>query len=351
MALLFMDSFDHYVTADLTEKWAGAAGSPSPVISAGNGRRSTASLRVTSQDFNPAYATTTPSTTGDAIAVWGCALRLVALPTASNTPVLFSLRESATVQVSVVVQSDGKLVVKRGTISGTVLGTTSSGLSAGTFVFVECKILIHPSAGTVDVRFNGVSVLALTAQNTRNTATATWTALMLGCPDAATVGITVADYDDLYLLDGTGAAPWNTFLGDCRVDVRLPTAAGATTGWTPLAGANWQNVDDAAPDDDTTYNSTSTVGATDTFTVQDAPVAGATLYGVQHCLSLKKMDAGACTIAPVVRHSSTDYAGTAIAPTTAYAYGRVINQTNPGTAAQWTEAGFNAAEFGYTRVS
>ena len=41
MALLFMDSFDHYVTADLLEKW-NAIYQPDVAIavSAGNGRRS-----------------------------------------------------------------------------------------------------------------------------------------------------------------------------------------------------------------------------------------------------------------------------------------------------------------------
>ena len=72
---------------------------------------------------------------------------------------------------------------------------------------------------------------------------------------------------------------------------------------------------------------------------------------MQHCLSLKKTDAGVCTVAPVIRHSGVDYPGAAITPGTSYAYGLAIAATNPGTSAAWTEAGFNAAEFGYKRVS
>jgi hypothetical protein len=158
-------------------------------------------------------------------------------------------------------------------------------------------------------------------------------------------------FDDFYVLDGTGPAPLNGFLGDCRVDVRLPTAAGATTGWTPSAGANWAAVDDAAPNADTDYVSAATSPLTDTYTIQDAPVPGALLYGVQLCASLKKSDAGTCSVAPVVRHSGVDYPGTAVNPGTAYAFAVVPYGTNPGTGAPWTEADFNAAEFGIKRTA
>ena len=92
------------------------------------------------------------------------------------------------------------------------------------------------------------------------------------------------------MLDGSGPAPFNDFLGDVRVDARYPTAEGANSAWTPLSGTdNALMVDDpgppytpgGGPDDDTTYNSTLTVGAVDTHVIQDAPVTGAVFYGAQ----------------------------------------------------------------------
>jgi hypothetical protein len=160
------------------------------------------------------------------------------------------------------------------------------------------------------------------------------------------------DYDDLYVLDGSGPAPRNDFLGDCRVDVRLPTAQGNSHAWTPTPVVdNALNVDDPAPDDETTYNATTTVGATDTLVVQDAAVAGGTLFAVQLSLNQRKTDAGTCTIAPVVRHAGVDYPGAGLNPGTTYVYGVTPYNTNPGTAAAWTEADFNAAEFGYKRTA
>jgi len=359
MALLFMDSFDHYVTADITEKWSSSISNffGTLAINATAGRRASGGWRfaLTGSNSNAYAGISKTLAPADATGIMGFAVLIPVGTVGTVGFALASLRDAGTAQVTLRANADNTISVCRGLQNGTVLGTSTATFTSGSYFYIEWKVTIHASAGTVDVRLNGVSILSLTSQNTRNTANTSWNAAVLGwlelVTDSCSANNTNTDFDDLYVCDGSGAAPWNTFLGDVRVDVRNPTAAGATTGWTPSTGSNWQNVDDAAPDDDTTYNSTSTINAVDTFVVQDAPVSGAAIFGVQHCLSLKKMDAGTCTVAPVVRHSSTDYAGSAISPSTSYAYGLVINQTNPGTAAQWTESDFNAAEFGYKRVS
>jgi hypothetical protein len=271
---------------------------------------------------------------------------------------VLSVRQNATCMVYVRLNQDYTLSVLRGAHgSGVVLGTTTAVLAAGTFVYVELKVVLHDTAGTVDLRLNNVSVLSLTSQDTVPTsATAAWNIVALGMQENITSSITssggaLTHFDDVYVCDGSGAAPWNSFLGDVRVDPRYPTGAGATTGWTPSAGANWAALDETAPNDDSDYASAAAAALTDTFVVQDAPVVGATILGVQHCLALRKTDAGICTVSPVVRHSSVDYAGAALSPGTTYSYGLQVAQVNPGTSAAWTEAGFNAAEFGYTRVT
>lgn len=347
MALLFIDSFDHYVTADLGEKWTTWGGTQS--ISAGTGRRGSASLRSTGGAAN--YALKGVAVSG-ATAILGFAFNGASL--GGNRIAGIYDGPGAKEHVYLTANSDGSLSVYRsantipsnGTIGATLLGSTAAGLiAAGTFAYLEWKVLLHDTTGTVAVRVNGASALALTGQDTSN-GSLVWSSFWLG---SGSSNLT-ADFDDLYVLDGTGAAPWNDFLGDCRVDARYPTAAGATTGWTPNTGANWAAVDDAAPNDDTDYTSAATAGLTDTFVVQDAPVTGAAIYGVQHNLSAKKTDAGSASIAPVIRHSGVDYVGANLNPGTTYAVLQQIAAVNPGTAAAWTEAGFNAAEFGYKRT-
>jgi hypothetical protein len=367
MALVFMDSFDHYATADVLEKWTtqldpGNTGFDNSGIAAvgrhgSNGYRLSTSASG-SQNTKSLNVTLGPA---DNTLVAGFAFRSVsafALNQANANPnisagaggasAILLVRKASADQCWIRLDPAGTLTVFRG---GTILGATTVALTVNTFVYIEVKILVAPSGGTVDIRFNGASVLSLTAQNTANSGVNGWNEFRFGC-----VGSTGGsqplewDYDDLYILDGSGSAPWNTFLGDCRVDARLATAPGNAAAWTPSTGANWQCVDDIPPNDDTDYVSATASGVTDTFVTQDAPVSGAVIYGVQHCLNMRKTDAGLCSVAPVVRHAGTDYVGGNLNPGITYACWRGVQPTNPGTGAQWTEAGFNAAEFGYKRT-
>lgn len=362
MALLFMDSFDHYANADLGEKWStitdsGSIGESTTRIVAAIGRRASQGLRLQTtggagnSETGSVSVTLTP---GDATCIVGLALNQatafsgyeVGTTEGNASNVIVSVRQGATTQVWFRLNADGTISALRAT---TVLGTTTAVLVVNTYSYLEFKVTINDTTGVVQIRNNGVLVLDLSAQDTANGA-AGWNNIRLGTVGQAS-GTVQRYYDDLYVLDGTGSAPLNTVLGDVRVDARYPTAEGASSAWTPLSGTdNALMVDETAPDDDTTYVSTSTTGATDTHVTQDAPVAGAAIYGVQHCLNMKKADAGPCTVAPVVRYSTTDYTGSDLSPSTSYAYGLVVQETNPGTGVQWTDTDFNASEFGYKKT-
>lgn len=351
MALLWMDSFDHYVSADLTDKYAVAVGS---TIQIAGGRRSTNSYRVGNSTSNRMIAAVTP---GSTTVIFGVALKISGMPASASTELSIIVMDVPTLtdQVGLNISTAGFLRVIRGS---TVLATATIGaISAASYAYIEAKIVIHPSAGSAVVRVNELEVINVSSINTAASGVATWSGVML----RATNFINNQDFDDFYICDSNGSSPWNNFLGDVRVDPRYPTAEGASSAWTPLSGTdNALMVDDpgpstyvvtsVGPDDDTTYNSAASV-LTDTFVVQDAPVVGATIYGVQTCIGVKKSDAGACSIAPVVRPVSTDFVGTAQNPGTSYTYLTTMYQANPATSAQWTEAGFNATEFGYKRIT
>lgn len=358
MALLFVDSFDHYDTANLLNKWttSGLSGTAAALtITSGAGRRSTSGFRSAVGNFVIATGfiqkVLAPA---DATCVIGVA---VSMPTGLSGSLgyqLLSIRDGSSPQITLRVNPTMQLAVVRGASDGTVLGTTTATLAAGVLTYVELKVTIHNSAGTVEVRIGGATALTLSGVDTQNTGAAQWGSVSLGQQDGVLDSITGAagknvDFDDLYVCDGSGSAPWNTLLGDCRVDASLPTAAGASTGWTPSAGANWQCVDDAAPNDDTDYNQSTAVGQIDSFVVPDAP--GGTIHGVQVVLTAKKLDAGGATIAPVVRIGSTDYVGSDLTPGTTYGFLRAVYPTSPATAAVWTTAEFNAAEFGYKKTA
>lgn len=348
MALLFLDSFDHYATADIAEKWTVIG---TPTISAGTGRRSSAALRLDGpgNGFSRGFAPGSPT------AVIGLAINPSTLPT-SNASLLHlgHTAEGANGHVEIQLSPSGILTAYRGgtyisTGTGTVLGAASTALTAGVFNYIEVLITIANTTGRVEIRRNGSPILSLTNIDTQQGSTAGWNVLQIG-RSASTADVRLID--DLYVLDGSGPAPWNDFLGDIRVDVRYPTAEGASSQWTPSTGTdNALLLDETAPNDDTDYTSTSTAGQKDSFIVQDAPVAGAAILGVQVNLAAKKTDAGACSLAPIVRHSGIDNQGTDNNPSTSYTYLIQTYGPNPGTGAQWTEADFNAAEFGYIRTA
>jgi hypothetical protein len=342
MALRFADSFDHYVTADITTKWTvltNPGGGATGIISAGNGRNSTASFRATKQH--------NLQKTLDAQQIWilGTAFKITALP--DNVPV-FALLDSGSVQVDLRLLSDGTL---RATRNGTTLGTTSFALSVNTSYFIEFKVTIDPSAGTIDVRVNGSSKLSLSSQNTRATANSTANSIVLGSPSNIAGGAFTADYDDFYVSDGTGSAPTNDFLGDVRVEALLPNGAGNTSAWTPSAGSNYQNVDETAPNADTDYNSTSNAGDVDTYNYPSITPASGTVFGVQVNMNARKDDGGTRTIAPVVRSGVTDFVGTSRNIGSTYTYYQQVYETDPNTAAAWTITNVNAAEFGIKLVA
>lgn len=353
-----MDSCDHYAGADITKKYSTTGNSALgvlPTINATGGRRGSASLRFAwGSSSNPTTYVQKVLAPGDATCIAGFSIRITpAHIQAANGMAIFSVRDGGSPQASLRINQNGTLSACRNASSSqVVLGTTTTAIASGAHTHIEVRIVIHDTTGEFQIRINGELVLNLTAVDTKNTANTAYTGFALGPLEDGYVAVLSQnfDIDDVYVLDGTGAAPWNTFLGDCRVDARYPTGAGATTGWAPSAGANWQCVDDATPNDDTDYTLAASAGLVDTFVVQDAPVAGAAIYGIQHCIAAKKSDAGIATIAPVVRHGGADFVGADQYPSTGYTYLLAIAAVNPGTLAAWTEAGFNGAEFGYKRT-
>jgi hypothetical protein len=357
-----MDSFDMYGSTPLGRKWTSlvTGGLMNTVaISSGSGRSGTSSFRISHPSFGVDFAvggvmkTLNPA---DTTAIVGCAHVKSANNIGTLGQGLLSVLDVATPQVTVRLNPDMRLSVVRGAHDGTVLGTTTTALSTGVWAYLELQTTIHPSSGTAALYINGVSALSLTGVNTRATANTSWNGVLMGSRTSASNTYIVSagsddDYDDLYICDGSGSAPWNTVLGDVRAVRLLPTSDGANTGWTTSTGStHYALVDEVGPNDETDYVSTTTTSAKDTYGFEDLP-SGVTVYGVQVNICARKTDAGTSTLTAVTRHSGTDYDATAQPLGTSYAYASFVLQTNPGTSAQWIESGVNGAEWGPKKAS
>lgn len=335
MALLFVDGFDHYATADITKKWALASGGGS--INSSGGRRSGGAYTGSTT-----FMLTKGVTAGSSF-VMGVALNLSG--GLANTLVVFGLVDAGTTQCDLRVNTDLTLSVTR---NGTALtsGTSSNTLTTGTGIYnyVEWKVTIADSisAASCVVKVNGVTwITVATGQDTKATANTTASSFTLGSTSNI---FNAAFFDDLYLCDQSGSTN-NDFLGDCRIDTLLPNGDGNYTSFTPSTGTTHYLLVDESTPNTTDYNESSTATNKDSYQMVNlGALASQTIYGVQVLGAVLKDDAGARSIKVGVRSSSTDSVSAAQAVTTSQFYYNNIHETNPATAVAWTESGVNAAE-------
>lgn len=124
--------------------------------------------------------------------------------------------------------TSGFFEIYRGPPATNLLGTSSVALALSTWYYVELKARLHDTAGTVDVRVNGVNVLSLAGQDTKNAGTETVFNLL----KINAIGNSWVILDDLYVCNGAGTVN-NDFLGDVRVERLIPNGAGSNNQWTP----------------------------------------------------------------------------------------------------------------------
>lgn len=341
MAIIFADSFDHYATAELLQKWT----SQSNTTIAAVGRNATNGARISAAGFNGTL--TKGVTPGSASAGGvGVAWQTSALfnHSGSNPDHVLQVLEGITVHLGIGLNTSGFFTIERNT---TVLATASVAISPATYYYLEFKWNIHDSTGSAELKINGTTVASVSGVDTRNGGAGTWNTFRMynGSNNA---GLNI-DIDDLVIWDTSGATN-NDFLGPIRVKAILPDGAGASTDFTPSAGSNFQNVDDTLTDGDSTYNAESTPGDHDTYTYAAVGLTG-TVRAVQTNLMVRSNGAGSETIRPKIRISAVDYNGTTVGVTTTYSDSREVHQVSPATAVAWTVAEIDAAEFGIELVS
>ena len=245
------------------------------------------------------------------------------------------------------------LGVKQG--DGGVQGSTPArAFSSAAWFFLEIEAVIAPNnGGSATVRVNGSTVLTLTGITTQGSNAGSDLVSSFDAGQANGYGNTAfyVNIAHLYVCDTTGPAPWNTFLGDVRVQTLLPTADDAVQ-FTPNGQAhNWQNAATVPPNLSTDFNSDATVGDQDTFACAAMAAGLGTVYGVTAKALLAKSDAGNRSMAAVLKSGSTVAVGPIVAVGVSSQQSRIVSQVDPATGAAWTQAGVDAAKVGYRVVA
>lgn len=265
------------------------------------------------------------------------------LDTVTDAASFWVCREGVTDHLRITYNGNGTFTVSR---AGTTVGTTPTsanlGLAANTDYHFEFIGDIDNTTGGYLFYVNGVLACTSGAFNvdTRNGGTA-------GLVDSVVFwggtggGGWQADIDDVAIYQGTSPAQ----KGMARVYTQFPSADGTNTAWTASTGSDFQCVDEAVPNGDTDYISTSTATDRDTFAYPSLGVTG-TVLAVAPTSYARKDDAGTRTIREVVRVSPTNYDGSVDKTlTSSYVYYQEIWETNPA-GGSWAVGDIVTSEFG-----
>ena len=348
MALLFIDGFDHYDPQALDgfgEPWLarGKAAYLSPQATRVQGRRPSSFALRLPEGSGGGYVKNLDSTKTSLII--GASIRVAPYADTYTEPLLLGVRDAnAQVAHLVKIGEDGRLKLYRWQYGYEQLITTSvTTAPARGWHYIELQVTQGTSNGVLAVRINGVLAIQMTAQNTIQGGGQLLTAF-LGAIPGQSCPLTL-DVDDFYILDASGTIN-NTFLGDVRVDALKAQADGSLNQWTvtPSGTAAWEAVSD---EDETTNITAPSAGLRQSFDVAPLPVmATPAVFGVQLTMRARKTDAGLGKLKGVV----VSGAQTAVSPEVILqeqqAWQCALFERNPNGNVQWTEAAFNAAEFG-----
>lgn len=269
------------------------------------------------------------------------------------------LREGNTTHVSLGLDSNDQIAAWRGDLTTLLVATGVSGRVSNPlryYQYLEIEVFVSDTVGTLKIWVNNTQIANLSSIDTQNGGVGFIDNVVISqCGTNANTYIT-----DIYALDQTGTFN-NSRLGDCRVDLLLPSADNDVS-WTKGSGGrldNYTYVDDAQVDGDTTYVLSTTAGQRDIYEFQNLPSvcdlnvrATSTFHVVRNegpsANSINSLTKIGSTVYSSANNSITFPLSSDVSyDTTSAVY---LQQTNPATGVQWTKDDVNSAAFGIERV-
>lgn len=374
--LLFIDGMAHYATDEIDKKYTVQDDTACTWSIAAEGRYANALKKVITATGTPGYVEVFPLMTQSgpwtptASGVIGFAFKCDDLDRVfssfqgdASSRNIFSMYEGGGWVLAVTLNANGTFSFFRHQeaafgVGSIYLGSSIQGVRSGAWAYVEFKWLIHDTAGYIESRVNEVRTFRFDGDTSASSFsygfTNVWTGVRLMQLGAGTLGLYPTFWmGDVVLADLVGAGDQiRDYSGDVTIDMILPDGVGAASGWTPLAGANWTNVEETPPDEDTSYVSVATPTTRDSYTMNNLP-AGTVPLGFQTLLYAKKLTPGVANLQPTFRQAGVTYDGNTQGISIPDDYRYIIQpyDTNPATGVRITEAEVNASEFGVEKVN
>jgi len=264
----------------------------------------------------------------------------------TNNIRVFSFKDSAGTYQFTISQVGSKLTVLRGDHYGTgvVLATGPTTIIADSWYFLQLKLVVNSSTGSCILKIGEVEEINVSGVNTQATANANVAQWYF-----SSAASNYNYIDNLVFYDETGGV-MDDFTPETRVFGQFPTGDGALTEWTPSAGANYENVNEAY-DTDTTYNSADTAGMRDLYAYPSPVPAGTAVYAIKASATFRKDDVGENTCNILVRSGGSNYEATngPFQSLGSYLYHSYIMTVDPNTGLEWTITNANAIQTGIIR--
>jgi len=262
------------------------------------------------------------------------------LPISPNIQCFLTLANTGGTVASLGFNNLGQIgVYSAGGVQGsTALSGLIGNLSAQNLIVpaVYVPIELHISATGIEVRVNRTSVLTLSNA--------------FGAVNQLYIGSNTSNFsvllDHLYVLDMTGAAPFNNYLTKWRIQTDGPIAGSATPGlnaWTPTTpqGSDWANAANIPPNS-AQNNYSAIVGAR--MSLAFPPLNTSRVYGLNSWMSLEEDAAGGRSATPIYRSNNVDQSGDEIALPGSFQYFSQNSVIDPNTGQPWFDGSVAAAQ-------
>ena len=340
---LFLDSFDHYATAELPWKWGDVPEAAGINSTAGVPRTGTGCLEITQDAISGAPITRNIGQQGNLIV--GHAFQPGVIPT--STIINFLDQSAGDHQCYSSLGGDGSISIINhytGQPGPTLLTTAPGLIRQNVWNYIEYAI-IFGSAGSVYVRVNGGTLYSATGVNTIHSGNPYCDGVQPSGPPSDDDSASL--HDDFYV--GYSDDPSNIaadLQGPRRLYPYLAVGNETPLQWSPLTGENWQETSAIPPGGDSSYVESSSVGTTDQY--QLGPVSGEGPSGAwsgafgQVTIAARLDAAGSGSVAADIGGN----VATGQALTTSYSMYCQPYDTNPGTGDAFASTDFATVFFG-----
>ncbi len=348
---IFKESFERYkvaassdtvLLANFIQRWTSAGGFTIDTSGGlGTGR---AECLIS----NGAIAKTLPHSSR-----WVTGFRYRYVSSALGNSAIYAIKNNNTFIFDLQQNADGTLAIRTAN-GGTVLAVTNRSLFSNTRYYIETDISLSgatPISITAELRINGNVEASGTASTGVNASS-----LLSNAANAnyhsftgITGGIGAGDWiTDIYIKNSAG------YEGDVRERSVFPNGDGATSMWTPNSGAVHYDRVNTHPVDLTKWLSTATVNDIDLWDFENCPAFTGDLLAINISVLAQKDDEGTksfkivCASATGTIEALSDEFFVSSNLAEYYEWSLALD---PATGLAWTQAGFNAKQWGVKLIS